>query len=389
MRLGVLIDRLAPAGGGAEAHTDALVRRTTERGHEVVAAHLEGAPPPGVRAVPLGRVPRRRPSRDRHLALAGVAALRDAGCDVVYAVRHALACDVYLPHGGLVADAWAARDAARGGAGRFARLAARWSRKRRFFREAEAALLAGDAGPRVIAVSRALGARIASVYPKCAGRIVVVGNGVDADRFQRPPPAQAEAARAQVRRSLGIPADAYLGLLLAHDPWLKGLATAVEACGRPEVRSLAPAFHLLVAGRRAHAEVERLAARAGAAGLVHVEEADPDPRPFFLASDVLVHPTWHDPCSLVCLEALAMEVPVITTARNGVAEVMGARGGIVLERPGDADALARAIVVLADPALRGVTGEDARYLAEKTRLSTRLDRVIDVCLSAEPRRDAP
>lgn len=84
-----------------------------------------------------------------------------------------------------------------------------------------------------------------------------------------------------------------------------------------------------------------------------------------------------------------MEVPVITTARNGVAEVMGARGGIVLERPGDADALARAIVVLADPALRGVTGEDARYLAEKTRLSTRLDRVIDVCLAAEPRRDAP
>lgn len=389
MRLGVLIDRLPPAGGGAEAHTDALMRRAQALGHEVVATHLEGTAPPGVRTLPLGRVPRTRPSRDLHLAVAGEAALREAGCDVVFAVRHALACDVYLPHGGLVEDAWAARDEARGGAGLVARVVARWSPKRRFFRRAEAALLAGDAGPRVVAVSRALSARIVSVYPKCKGRVAVVGNGVDADWFQPPPAPQAEAVRAQVRRSLGIPADAYLGLLLAHDPWLKGLTTAVKACGRPEVRDLAPAFHLLVVGRRGSADVAALADRAGATGRVHVADATHDPRPCYVASDVLVHPTWHDPCSLVCLEALAMQVPVVTTARNGVAEVMGARGGIVLERPGDADALARAIVVLADPALRRVTGEDGRYLAQKTRLSTRLDRVIDFCVASRARGTAP
>ena len=32
---------------------------------------------------------------------------------------------------------------------------------------------------------------------------------------------------------------------------------------------------------------------------------------------------------LVCLEALAMRLPVITTPINGVREVMGQRGGIV------------------------------------------------------------
>ena len=130
MRLGVLLDRLGATAGGAEAHTDAFVRHALARGHEVRVAHLEGSLPPGAAAVPLGAVPRSRPARDRHLAVAGERALREAGCGVVFAARHALACDVYLPHGGLVADAWAARDAARGGAGLLARLAARFSAKR-------------------------------------------------------------------------------------------------------------------------------------------------------------------------------------------------------------------------------------------------------------------
>src|SRR5262250_936356 len=107
MRLGVLIDRLGPTLGGAEAHTDALMRRAVEQGVPVAVACLEGEPPKGATRVALGHVPRTRPARDRHLADAGEKALRAAGCDTVYAIRHALRCDVYLPHGGLVEDAWA------------------------------------------------------------------------------------------------------------------------------------------------------------------------------------------------------------------------------------------------------------------------------------------
>lgn len=50
--------------------------------------------------------------------------------------------------------------------------------------------------------------------------------------------------------------------------------------------------------------------------------------------------------------------------------------------------MARAIGVLADPDLRRVTAEDARYQARKTRLSTRLDQVIDVCLGPDAPRKA-
>jgi len=58
---------------------------------------------------------------------------------------------------------------------------------------------------------------------------------------------------------------------------------------------------------------------------------------------------------------------------------MGRRGGIVIEAPGEEDALARALVVLADDDLRAFTREDARYLALRHRAPTRLDRVLEIC----------
>jgi len=110
VRLGVLLDRFDPLGGGAEAHTDALMRRAVEQGEAVMLATLEGEGPPGVTTRRI-QAPRRRPARDRAFAEVGEATLRAAGCDVVLAFRHALRCDVYLPHGGLVEDALAALDA--------------------------------------------------------------------------------------------------------------------------------------------------------------------------------------------------------------------------------------------------------------------------------------
>lgn len=389
MRLGVLLDRTGPAAGGAEAHTDALLRRALERGFSARVARLEGPLPPGVEPVALGRVPRGRPARDRHLATAGPAALRAAGCDVVYAVRHALACDVYLPHGGLVADAWAARDATHGAPGPLGRLAAWASRKRRFFLEAERALLGGPTGPRVIALSRLVARRVADVYPAARARVTVVPNGVDTERFCPLPPADAAAARGRTRAGLAVPDGAYVGLLVAHDPWLKGLATVLDAMADPAVAALAPGFHLVVAGKRA-GEAVVAAGRRGLAGRVHAAGAVDDPRPLYAAADVLVQPTWHDPCSLTCLEALACGLPVVTTTRNGVSELMGPRGGIAVERPGDPEAVAHALRVLADPALRAATADDARYVAQKHRLPTRLDQVLDVCLGpAAPRPAAP
>ncbi|MDA1195461.1 MAG: glycosyltransferase family 4 protein [Planctomycetota bacterium] len=377
MKLGVLLDRLDGTAGGAEVHTRALVTRCVEGGGAAAIATLSGDAPAGVETL---RIEARggRPERDEAFAIEGERALRAAGCDVVLAVRHALACDVYLPHGGLVDLARDMKDRAVGGPSRWTRVARAFSRKHAFFQRAEAALLAGRDGPLVIAVSAWIAGKLRAAYPACAPRLRTVLNGVDCEHFERAPHL---AAGTRLRAELGLEAP-LVGLLVAHHPQLKGAETAVRALAEPAVRDLSRPFVLLVAGGPLPRRLRALARSLGVADRVREVGLQADPRPLYAAVDLLVHPTWYDPCSLVCLEALAMGLPIITTPNNGAREVLGQRGGIVVEEPGNPSALATAIRVLADDELRSFTSDDARYVALKNRESTRLDRVLEICREA-------
>lgn len=381
MKLGVLLDRLDGTPGGAEGHTLALMQRAVDAGEQVVVATISGTAPEPIETLRVA-VPGGRPERDAAFARDGARALREAGCDVVFAIRHALDCDVYLPHGGLVDDARAAKDRASGGPSFWTRVGRRFSRKHAFFLEAEQALLGSREGPQVIAVSDMIRARIKARYPAALPRTVTVVNGVDGEHFQREP---FEAAGRDMRQVTGID-DALVGLLLAHHPVLKGAETALRALADDRVSALPRPVVLLVVGGRLPARLRRLARRLGVAERVKSPGAVADPRALYAAADLLVHPTWYDPCSLVCLEAFAMGLPVITTPQNGVHELMGRRGGIVIEAPDDHEALATALAVLADDEMRAFTAEDARYLALKNRAATRLDTVLDICRAQAARR---
>ena len=69
-----------------------------------------------------------------------------------------------------------------------------------------------------------------------------------------------------------------------------------------------------------------------------------DPVPLYRSADFFILPTKRDPCSLVVLEALAMGLPVISTAQNGACEIMvdGVHGRVVAD-PADAAAVADAV----------------------------------------------
>ncbi len=375
MRLGILLDRWRPeGGGGAEVHTHKLVRRALDQGDAVLVATLEGEAPPPARTLRIP-APRRRPARDRAFATRGAAALREAGASCVLAFRHAPDCDVYLPHGGLVLDAIAARDRALGRSRWTSAVRHALSARVRYFVEAEQAVLARASGPTVICLSRRHRARTRMLYPAAERRLVVIPNGVDATHFDPLPSREAGTA---LRERWGL-ARSYVGLLLAHQPTLKGVRTAIAAMARGEVRTLDPPFHLVVAGGRLDRRARRLARRLGVRARIHEVGAVADPRPLYAAADVLVHATYFDPCSLACLEGLAMEVPVITTPENGAAEIMGSKGGIVVESPGDASALAVALRVLADASLRAVTGDDGRYEILRHAERDRLDEILALC----------
>ncbi len=77
--------------------------------------------------------------------------------------------------------------------------------------------------------------------------------------------------------------------------------------------------------------------------------------------DVYVNPALMEGFGIALLEAMAMRKPVVATATGGIPEIVRDGETGVLVPPGDADALARAVVnLLADPPRRVAFGQAGR-----------------------------
>jgi len=86
----------------------------------------------------------------------------------------------------------------------------------------------------------------------------------------------------------------------------------------------------------------------------------PDPKPYFGAADAFVLPSLYDPLPNAALEAMACALPVITSTKSGVAElVMGADAGFVCDAR-DSAALAAHMRTLEDGTRRERMGSNAR-----------------------------
>jgi len=334
MRIAFVLDHYNPGKGGLEAWIDALADHLIVGGHELhfVSGDL-GIADARFRHHPIRARGLTRPGRDRDFAVRARVLTRAAGFDTVLGFRHLLACDVYAPHGGSVADAFAAHREAKGGL----RLPAR--RVSNFLR-LERELLDGPEPPRVVmAVSDMVRDDLARRYPAMAARIEVVPNGVDLDRFL---PGDREAARA----SLDVTGPT--ALFLAGNARLKGWRFARDAFVR--LRREGVLDHLLVAGGDPGALPE------GARYLGSLA----DPVPAYRAADVLIQPTYYDPFPLTTLESLACGTPVVTTARNGAVPHLGDGGAVrAVEHPSDVEGLVRETGALLASSPRDVAREVA------------------------------
>ena len=104
-----------------------------------------------------------------------------------------------------------------------------------------------------------------------------------------------------------------------------------------------------------------------------------DPRPWYAAADVYVHPTFYDPCSLVSREALSCGLPLVTTCCNGVSELIQPdREGLLLDSPRDVDGLTESLASLLDADRRATIGAAARRLAMEHPFSRNVDALLDV-----------
>jgi UDP-glucose:(heptosyl)LPS alpha-1,3-glucosyltransferase len=372
VKVALVILHADPRKGGAEGYTVNLAHALRRRGHDVtLVATTFGPGCEGVGQVPLDgrgvtRLGRYRSfvrSLDRHLA--------GAHYDVVHAIAPVNRCDFYHPQAGLAAEALASGHLRHEGLRRpLDRLGTRFNRKRQFVGLVERGLLTGDRPPTVLCVSDMVRRNGRTHYPSLPeGKLVTLFNAVDPGRFD--PDARPQAGD-DVRRQFNIAADTIVALVVAQDFKRKGVAPAVEAVARVGDERLV----LLVVGKPDPRQYRALAERLGVEQRVIFAGPTADTYPFYRAADLFVLPTWHDPCSLVVLEALAMGLPTITTRQNGACEVIeGARPGYVLRDPADVNGLARGMTQLLDPQTRLAQREACLALRPRLSYEHHLDQL--------------
>jgi UDP-glucose:(heptosyl)LPS alpha-1,3-glucosyltransferase len=170
--------------------------------------------------------------------------------------------------------------------------------------------------------------------------------------------------------------DDLLVLSVAHNFRLKGVAQWMEALallmarGQRKIRSL-------IVGRGESAVWARMASRLGVARAVTFVGPSDRVRAFYHAADVLVHPTYYDPCSRVVLEGMVSGLPVITTRWDGSSEMIReGENGFVLDDPADTPGLARRVEKLQDDALRRQVGSNAGQVADQISMARHAREVL-------------
>lgn len=191
-------------------------------------------------------------------------------------------------------------------------------------------------------------------------RVAVVYNGIDLARFD---PARREAARAAVATRFPEVAGRVRLLYVGSGFRRKGVDTLLRGLARvaPAVRDI---LHLLVVGKEPRiGRYRRLATRLGVGDRATFTGPLGEVDELLLGCDGFCFPTRYEPFSNACLEALAAGLPVVTSAANGVAELLTDGGGVVVEDAEDVDGFAAAITEMADAQWRARHGARAREIA--------------------------
>jgi UDP-glucose:(heptosyl)LPS alpha-1,3-glucosyltransferase len=388
MNIAFCYESVLPARGGCETYISDLARRLAADGHDV---HLyacrwdEGSLPAQLRFHRLAPPSGPRFLRPWHFAAACARALQRADHDVTVGFDKTWGQDVLYPQGGLHVAAMEhnlrkyRNPLARGGMRWIKKLdPANWS-----FRLLERRQYLGGRRPLIVVNSNMVRRHFARYYGVGADEVHVVRAAIDVNRFaeqDRP------RRRLEWRQRWGIDPSETVALFAAMNYRLKGLVPLLHA-----MRYLAdqPSFRLLVIGNPRTQKYERLAERLGVAQRVLFAGHCMEMRNAYFASDLLVHPTFYDPCSLVVLEALACGLPVVTSRYNGASELFTPFSeGYVVDDPHDAESLAWCLRQLLDPDRRGDCAQAARRTAARWTFEHHYQQMLHVFGEAAARKRA-
>jgi glycosyltransferase involved in cell wall biosynthesis len=190
------------------------------------------------------------------------------------------------------------------------------------------------------------------------GRIEIVYNGIDTDRFT-PSPTERES----VRNELGLADDDLAIIQVARLDYLKDHLTAVRTMSR--VVQVVPRARLFLVGEGPEqAKIEAELARLGAQPHVTFLGLRNDIPRLLRGADLFLLTSTSEGIPLTLIEAMATSLPIVSTHVGGTGEVVLEGKTGFLAPSGDDTALSLAIVQLAqDSALRQQLGRAGREVA--------------------------
>ncbi|HKY32048.1 MAG TPA: glycosyltransferase, partial [Candidatus Polarisedimenticolia bacterium] len=190
-------------------------------------------------------------------------------------------------------------------------------------------------------------------------RIVVIGNGIDLERFRR------RGAAPGLRAELGLPSDAVLiGVVSRLIPG-KGLSHFLKAAAALAPRWPAARF-LLIGDGPARPQLQDEARALGLGGRVAFTGFRSDVAEVLSELALSVMPSLSEALSNGLLESMAAGVPVVATRVGGTPEVVREGTTGLLVPPADAGALARAVeALLSNPERATALGLEGRELVSR------------------------
>jgi len=376
MKIALNIYKYLPTKGGGEGYLANFANQLTERGHEV---HIYASKWESnndeiyYHTIPSIRYPKFL--KDILFVINSLREMTKCDFDIVHVVGRALGMNVFNPHCG-VEKAWLKQNfmSINCPVSRILRqIAGCFSLRQNFILWLDRKQYTGKCVSRIIAISDMIKNDIIKYHNIEPEKIDVIYNGVDLNRFN---PDNKNRYRKAMREKLSLGEELVI-LYISNNFRLKGLLTLVKSLG--ELKKSGKDFKALIIGRGNEAPYRQLAKKLGCLDnlifLGHVGEIEK----YYAASDLYVHPTFYDSCSLVTTESLASGLPVITTIYDGASGIMeDGKDGFVMKDPNNYGALAEKITLFLDDEFRQKASLAAREKAEKYPAEKNCEEIIGI-----------
>ena len=350
MRLAIIRQRYAPAAG-AERFFEGALEALLER-NVAISLYTRSWPQTKLQLIePVICDPWYAGSflREWGFARSACRSISRSKANLVESHERLLCCDIYRARDGVHA-VWLEERLK--GATAYERLRLAVSPYNRYMLGVEKRLFASPWLQAVICNSKMVRDEIIDRFALPVSKLHVVYNAVDSDVFHP----EIRTVRTAVLQRHGIDEAATVFLLAGSGYEHSGAGAAIEA-----LAELPAPAHLMIAGREYHAQRYRDLARSfGVADRVTMADVDTDPRGWYGAADAFVLPTLYDPAPDSTLEAMACELPVVTSTKSGAAELVLANDAGLVCPAGDIAGLAAQMRTLLDQTTRRRLGANAR-----------------------------